>query len=162
MTPASDILGLDAGDLSRRVASRDISCVDLMKATLARIEAFNPRFNAIVSLRETPSLMEEARQRDEELARGDRLGWMHGFPIAVKDLADAQGLPTTQGSPAIGQRIAAGDALFVQRMKAAGAIVIGKTNTPEFGLGSHTYNPVFGTTRNAYAPERSAAAAAGG
>jgi amidase len=162
MTPASDILGLDAGDLSRRVASRDISCVDLMKATLARIEAFNPRFNAIVSLRETPSLMEEARQRDEELARGDRLGWMHGFPIAVKDLADAQGLPTTQGSPAIGQRIAAGDALFVQRMKAAGAIVIGKTNTPEFGLGSHTYNPVFGTTRNAYAPERSAGGSSGG
>jgi amidase len=133
-----------------------------MQATLARIEALNPRFNAIVSLRETQSLLAEARQRDDQLAHGDRLGWMHGFPIAVKDLADAQGLPTTQGSPAIGQRIAAGDALFVQRMKAAGAIVIGKTNTPEFGLGSHTYNPVFGTTRNAYDPSRSAGGSSGG
>jgi amidase len=87
---------------------------------------------------------------------------MHGFPIAVKDLSDAQGLPTTLGSLTCGDGIATGDALFVQRMKKAGAIVIGKTNTPEFGLGSHTYNQVFGTTRNAWDPSRSAGGSSGG
>jgi amidase len=162
MTPDQDPLALDAGDLSRRIAARDISCTALMQASLARIAALNPRFNAIVSLRDSASLLAQARQRDDELAHGRRRGWMHGFPIAVKDLADAQGLPTTMGSPAIGQRIATGDALFVERMKRAGAIVIGKTNTPEFGLGSHTYNPVFGTTLNAYDPSRSAGGSSGG
>jgi amidase len=162
MTPAPDLLALDAGELSRRIAAREISCTELMQASLARIDALNPRFNAIVSLRGGAELLAEARARDDELARGRRLGWMHGFPVAVKDLSDARGLPTTFGSPAIGKRPAAGDALFVQRMKSAGAIVIGKTNTPEFGLGSHTYNPVFGATRNAYDPSRSAGGSSGG
>jgi amidase len=161
--PAADtILSLSATDLSRRIASRAVSCSDLMQASLARIDALNPQFNAIVSLRDAGVLMDEARQRDEELAQGRRRGWMHGFPLAVKDLSDAQGLPTTLGSPAIGMRPAAADALFVQRMKAAGAIVIGKTNTPEFGLGSHTYNKVFGTTRNAHDPSRTAGGSSGG
>ncbi len=162
MPRATDILALTATELSRRIATREISCVELMQAALARIEALNPQFNAIVSLRDGAQVLAEARQRDEELARGQRHGWMHGFPIAVKDLSDAQGLPTTLGSPAIGMRPAAADALFVQRMKQAGAIVIGKTNTPEFGLGSHTYNTVFGTTLNAYDPARSAGGSSGG
>lgn len=162
MTTTTDLLALDAADLSRRIAAREVSCAELMQASLARIAALNPRFNAIVSLRDADTLLAEARARDDELARGQRLGWMHGFPIAVKDLSDAQGLPTTFGSPAIGKRPAAGDALFVQRMKRAGAIVIGKTNTPEFGLGSHTFNPVFGTTLNAYEPTRSAGGSSGG
>ena len=162
MTPATDILALTATGLSRRIAARELSCVELMQASLARIDALNPRFNAIVSLRVPDVLLAEARARDDALARGGRLGWMHGFPVAVKDLSDAQGLPTTFGSPAIGKRPAAADALFVQRMKAAGAIVIGKTNTPEFGLGSHTYNPVFGATFNAYDPSRSAGGSSGG
>ena len=158
----ADVLASTATDLSRRIAAREISCVELMRSSLARIEALNPQFNAIVSLRDADSLLAEARLRDEQLAQGQRLGWMHGFPVAIKDLSDAQGLPTTFGSPAIGKRAAAGDALFVQRMKAAGAIVIGKTNTPEFGLGSHTYNTVFGTTRNAYDPSRTAGGSSGG
>ena len=158
----TDPLSLTATDLSRAVTARDISCVELMQASLARIDALNPRFNAIVSLRAPDVLLAEARARDDALARGERLGWMHGFPVAVKDLSDAQGLPTTLGSPAIGKWPAAADALFVQRMKAAGAIVIGKTNTPEFGLGSHTYNPVFGATFNAYDPSRSAGGSSGG
>ncbi len=162
MTSTTDLLALDAADLSRRIAARELSCVELMQASLARIDALNPRFNAIVSLRDADALLAEARARDDDLARGRRLGWMHGFPIAVKDLSDAQGLPTTLGSPAIGKRPATGDALFVQRMKRAGAIVIGKTNTPEFGLGSHTFNPVFGTTLNAYEPTRSAGGSSGG
>jgi amidase len=162
MHPATDILALTATDLSRRIAAREISCAELMQASLARIDALNPRFVAIVSLRDPQALMAEARERDAELARGQRHGWMHGFPIAVKDLSDVQGLPTTLGSPAMGKHPAAADALFVQRMKRAGAIVIGKTNTPEFGLGSHTYNPVFGTTLNAYDPSRSAGGSSGG
>ena len=162
MAEPTDILSLTATDLSRRIAARDVSCSALMQASLARIGTLNPQFNAIVSLRDAGALMDEARQRDDELAQGRRRGWMHGFPIAVKDLSDAQGLPTTLGSAAIGMRPATADALFVQRMKAAGAIVIGKTNTPEFGLGSHTYNKVFGTTRNAYDPSRTAGGSSGG
>ena len=162
MAEPTDILSLTATDLSRRIAARDVSCSALMQASLARIGALNPQFNAIVSLRDAGALMDEARQRDDELAQGRRRGWMHGFPVAVKDLSDAQGLPTTLGSPAIGMRPATADALFVQRMKAAGAIVMGKTNTPEFGLGSHTYNKVFGTTRNAYDPSRTAGGSSGG
>src|SRR5690606_37376443 len=91
-----------------------------------------------------------------------RRGWMHGFPVAIKDLSDAAGLPTTRGSRTSSGQPAASDALFVQRMKQAGAIVIGKTNTPEFGLGSHTYNEVFGITRNAWDPARSAGGSSGG
>ena len=162
MAPSPDPLSLDAGELSRRIGARELSCLALMQASLARIADLNPRFNAIVSLRGADGLLAEARTRDDELARGQRRGWMHGFPIAVKDLADAQGLPTTMGSPAIDPRPAPRDALFVERMKRAGAIVIGKTNVPEFGLGSHTYNPVFGTTRNAYDPSRSAGGSSGG
>lgn len=161
MTDA-ELLALDAGTLSRTIAAREVSCRELMQASLRRIAALNPRHNAVVSLRDEAALLADADARDAELARGARLGWMHGFPVAVKDLQDAQGLRTTLGSTATGRRIAAGDALFVQRMKAAGAIVIGKTNTPEFGLGSHTYNQVFGITRNALDPSLSAGGSSGG
>jgi amidase len=158
----AELLALDASALSRCIASREVSCRQLMQASLERIAALNPRHNAIVSLRDTGELLREADARDAQLARGERSGWMHGFPVAVKDLSDVEGLPTTQGSLAVGLRIARSDALFVQRMKRAGAIVIGKTNTPEFGLGSHTFNEVFGTTRNAWQPERSAGGSSGG
>ena len=162
MTDAAELLALDAGALSRRIAAREVSCRELMQASLDRIAALNPLHNAIVSLREREDLMREADARDAQLARGQGMGWMHGFPVAVKDLSDAAGLPTTLGSLATGGRIAASDALFVQRMKRAGAIVIGKTNTPEFGLGSHTFNEVFGITRNAWNPEKSAGGSSGG
>ncbi|WP_332827190.1 amidase [Ramlibacter sp.] len=159
---ADSLLALDAGALSRRIAAREVSCRELMRASLDRIAALNPLHNAIVSLRDAESLLREADARDAGLARGESAGWMHGFPIAVKDLSDAEGLPTTQGSTAVGMRIARSDALFVQRMKRAGAIVIGKTNTPEFGLGSHTFNEVFGLTRNAWQPDKSAGGSSGG
>jgi len=160
--PTADILDLSATELSRHIASRALSCLDLMQAALARIEALNPRFNAIVSLRAPEALLADARERDAELARGQRRGWMHGFPLAVKDLSHAAGLPTSMGSPLAPRSPARGDSLHVARMRAAGAIVVGKTNTPEFGLGSHTYNPVFGITRNAYDPARSAGGSSGG
>ncbi len=161
MTNQDEWLALDAGTLSRRIAARELSCRELMQASLARIAQLNPVHNAVVSLRDADALLREADAHDARLARGERKGWMHGFPLAVKDLSDAQGLPTTQGSRTI-HRIATDDALFVRRMKAAGAIVIGKTNTPEFGLGSHTFNEVFGTTRNAWDPSRSAGGSSGG
>ena len=158
----NDLLCLTARELALRIAAREVSCREVMRASLQRIDELNPRFNALVSLRPREELLAQAQARDAQLARDERLGWMHGFPLAVKDLADAQGLVTTMGSPATARTPAAGDALFVQRMKAAGAIVIGKSNTPEFGLGSHTYNPVFGTTRNAFDPDRSAGGSSGG
>jgi amidase len=161
MTTQHELLALDAGTLSRRIAAREVSCRELMQASLGRIAQLNPVHNAIVSLRDADDLLRDADAHDAALARGERKGWMHGFPVAVKDLSDAQGLPTTQGSRTT-HRIATGDALFVQRMKASGAIVIGKTNTPEFGLGSHTFNEVFGTTRNAWDPSRSAGGSSGG
>jgi amidase len=161
MTP-SELLSLDAGELSRRIAAREVSCRALMQASLGRIAELNPTYNALVSLRGADELLAEADARDRELAQGRRAGWMHGFPVAVKDLADAQGLVTTMGSPATPRQPAARDALFVERMKRAGAIVIGKSNTPEFGLGSHTYNNVFGTTGNAWDASKTAGGSSGG
>ena len=158
----AELLALDATRLSRLIATRAVSCRELMGAALARIEALNPRFNAIVSLRDPASLLAEAHERDAQLARGERLGWMHGFPVAIKDLSHAIGLPTSMGSPIAPRTPARSDSLHVARMRQAGAIVIGKTNTPEFGLGSHTYNSVFGTTLNAYDPRLSAGGSSGG
>jgi amidase len=158
----AELLALDATTLSRHIAARQVSCRELMEATLARIEALNPRFNAIVSLRDPEQSLADADERDTRLARGERLGWMHGFPLAVKDLSHAAGLPTSMGSPLAPRSPSAVDSLHVARARRAGAIVIGKTNTPEFGLGSHTYNTVFGATLNAYQPALSAGGSSGG
>ena len=133
-----------------------------MSDFLERIERFNPAVNAIVSLRDETELLAEARRCDDELGRGEYRGWMHGFPHAVKDLADASGLPTTLGSPLFAGRLASGDAQHIGRLRAAGAIFIGKTNVPEAGLGSHSYNRVFGTTLNPYDPSKSAGGSSGG
>ncbi|MBM1219306.1 amidase [Ponticoccus sp. SC2-23] len=144
--------------LSDAVARKDISASELMAATLDRIDRINPDLNAIVSLRDRDSLMDEARQAEG----AERKGWLHGIPIAIKDLSNAKGLPTTMGSPLFAGQVAEGDSLFVSRLRAAGAIVIGKTNTPEFGLGSQTYNAVFGATSNPYDRARTCGGSSGG
>lgn len=149
-TKLSDIVVMDAHQLSQAIAAKRVSCAEVMTAYLDHIARFNPKVNAIVSLRDRADLMQEARERDAQLARGQSLGWMHGFPHAVKDLAAAKGIRMTMGSPILKDFIPANDSIHVERMKRAGAIVIGKTNTPEFGLGSQTYNPIFGTTLNPY------------
>src|SRR5262249_19337359 len=113
-------------------------------------------------LRPESELLAEARQCDAELARGQHRGWMHGFPHAVKELADVRGMVTTHGSPILRNNLVQKDALFVERIRAAGAIFIGKTNAPEFGLGSQSYNPVFGVTRNAWDPSRTSGGSSGG
>ena len=133
-----------------------------MQAYLSRIEEVNPRHLAIVSLQDGDLLLRQADERDAQLARGESMGWMHGMPQAIKDLCNTAGIPTTLGSPLMRNFVPQDDGLMVQRMKAAGCIVIGKTNTPEFGLGSHTFNEVFGITRNAYDPSRSAGGSSGG
>ena len=161
--PTSDpVTAQDASALSAAIHARQISCREVMQAYLARIARLNPRFNALVSLRPGDELLAEADACDAELARGHSRGWLHGVPQAIKDLANAAGLPTTMGSPLMQGFIAREDGLMAARMKAAGCIVIGKSNTPEFGLGSHTFNPVFGTTLNAYDPARSAGGSSGG
>ena len=158
-----DITDLPAHQLSLAIRERRISCRELMQATLARIEAVNPVHNAIVSLRDGDALLREADERDAELRRGAApVGWMHGMPQAIKDMAQTAGIRTTLGSPLLRDFVPTEDGLMVQRMKAAGCIVIGKTNTPEFGLGSHTFNEVFGVTRNAYDRSKSAGGSSGG
>ncbi|HEY4066331.1 MAG TPA: amidase [Burkholderiaceae bacterium] len=158
----SELTDRSASALAAAIAAREISCRELMQATLARIDAVNPAHNAIVSLRGTDALLREADVCDAELAQGRSRGWMHGLPQAIKDLAPTAGLRTTLGSPLMREHVPAHDGLMVARMKAAGCIVIGKTNTPEFGLGSHTFNEVFGVTRNAFDPSRSAGGSSGG
>jgi amidase len=146
------ITGMSALDLSRAIRARAVSCVEVMGATLDAIAARNGAANAIVALRPEDELLAEAARADAALSRDAAAGWMHGMPHAVKDTTAAAGLAFTQGSPVFADRIAEEDAPHVARMRAAGAILIGKTNVPEFGLGSHTYNTVFGATRNPYDP----------
>ncbi|MEE4299750.1 MAG: amidase [Pseudomonadales bacterium] len=156
------ITSLSAVALSTAIARRELSCVEVMQAHLARIAEANPVHNAIVELREEAALLDEARAADRELAAGVYRGRLHGMPHGVKDLADAAGLPTSMGSPIFAGRIAAADSLHVARIRAAGAILVGKTNVPEFGLGSQSYNSVFGVTRNALDPELTAGGSSGG
>lgn len=156
------LLTIDATELSRMIAAREVSCVEVMRFHLDRIRRFNPVHNAVVSLRDEDALMADAGLADRELAAGRRRGWMHGFPSAIKDLAATAGIRTTLGSPLFADNVPDRDCLMVSRMRAAGAIVIGKTNTPELGLGSHTYNPVHGTTRNAWNRSLTAGGSSGG
>ena len=131
-------------------------------AFLERIDERNPAVNAIVSIRDRDVLLAEAGERDDELARGGSRGWMHGIPQAIKDLSLTEGIRTTMGSRLLEHFVPDADSLMVARMKAAGCIVIGKTNVPEFGLGSHTFNDVFGTTRNPFDLTRTAGGSSGG
>lgn len=157
-----EIIQLGATELSAAIHSRAVSCREVMEAYLERIHRINPCYKAIVSIRPDDELLGDADVCDAELARGASRGWMHGMPQAIKDLAPVDGLPFTRGSLLLRDNVAYEDDLMVARMKAAGCIVIGKTNTPEFGLGSHTFNEVFGTTVNAYDPRLSAGGSSGG
>jgi len=158
----SDITHLSASELSVAIRKKRVSCVEVMQSYLAKIHRHNPTYNAIVSLLEDDVLLQKASEADEALQRGEYWGWMHGMPHAVKDLADAKGLASSYGSPLFAGMIAKEDSFHIGRIRAQGAIFIGKTNTPEFGFGSHSYNEVFGTTGNAYNPALSAGGSSGG
>ncbi len=160
-TPCS-ITALSASDLSKAIHSKAYSCVEVMQAYLKRIAKVNPTYNAIISLRGESELLTEAKLHDEMLAAGNSKGWLHGIPQAIKDLSPAAGIYTVYGSPLMTKNVPLEDGLMVQRMKAAGAIIIGKTNVPEFGLGSHSFNTVFGATKNAFDMTKTAGGSSGG
>jgi amidase len=151
-----------ARGLAAALRARELSAREVMSWQLERIEAVNPRVNAIVSLRPEAALAEAAVADERAAGGGERLGPLHGLPIAIKDLEDTAGIRTTYGSAAFADHVPAVDSLVVGRLRAAGAIIVGKTNTPEFGVGSHTFNEVFGATRNPWAPDRSAGGSSGG
>ncbi|MEP4194979.1 MAG: amidase [Aliishimia sp.] len=154
----TDLTYKPALELSDMIGAKQISAVELMRATLDRIGATNGAVNAIVSLRDGDALLAEAKAADGAESKG----WLHGIPIAIKDLGNVRGLPTSMGSPLFAGQIAEKDDIIVARLRNAGAIVIGKTNTPEFGLGSHTFNPVFGATQNPYDRTRTCGGSSGG
>ena len=160
--PVNNLVLMDATALAAAIHSGKASCVEVMTAYLNHIEGVNPQVNAIVALQDRESLMALARERDSQLARGESMGPLHGFPYAVKDLQAVKGIRTTMGSPILKDFVPSAEGIMVERLRNAGAIFIGKTNTPEFGLGSHTYNQVYGVTRNAYDTGRSAGGSSGG
>ena len=152
---------LDAVDLVARIRRKDVSVREVMAAHLARIERINPKVNAIVTL-VADRAMADAARADEQTARGGPLGVLHGLPTAHKDLVDTAGIRTTRGSRFYRDNVPSRDALIVTRMRAAGAITCGKTNTPELGSGSQTFNEVFGATRNPYDLSKTCGGSSGG
>jgi amidase len=160
--PANSLTDLDAHRLSQAIHARRVSCREVMQAYLARIHRLNPQLNAIIHLAPDAALLRQADDCDAELARGASRGWMHGLPQAIKDTGHALGFPSTVGSPLLKDVMPTQDSLTAARMKAAGCIVIGKTNTPELALGSHTFNPLHGATANAWDAAVSAGGSSGG
>lgn len=160
--PAGDICRLSAIDLAEAIRLRRLSVREVVTAFLDRIEAVNPLVNAIVSLRERADILREADAADAHLAQGGLTGSLFGLPMAIKDLAMTRGLRTSSGSPIFADFVPQEDDFFVERIRNAGAIIIGKTNVPEFGLGSNTYNNVFGPTLNAFDPALTAGGSSGG
>jgi amidase len=138
-TPATELAGL--------YRARKVSPLEVMQAVLARIDAVNPRVNAYVTLARA-SALRAARQATLRIRRGATLPPLHGVPVSIKDLTPTKGVRTTWGSKIFERHVPAEDAVVVERLKAAGAIIVGKTNTPEFGAGGNTFNAVFGATRN--------------
>jgi amidase len=152
---------LPATEIARLVRAKELSAREVLSAHLERIDRLNPSLNAIVTLVPEQALA-AAAAADEAQARGEALGPLHGLPIAHKDLQPTKGIRTTFGSPVFEHFVPDEDSLLVERARRAGAILLGKTNTPEFGAGSQTFNPVFGATRNAYDPSKTCGGSTGG
>jgi amidase len=161
MGQASDLCEMTAVELAARLRSKDVSAREVMAAHLAQIERVNPKVNAIVTLVAERAIA-DAGKADEAIARGEPVGVLHGLPVAHKDLVDTAGIRTTRGSRFYRDHVPLQDALIVTRIRAAGAITVGKTNTPEFGAGSQTFNAVFGATRNPYDLGRTCGGSSGG
>jgi amidase len=155
------IVDLTARQLADQLHRKQLSAREVVQAHLDRIETVNPRINAIVTLTAEQAL-EAAAHADEQLAARRPVGRLHGIPMAHKDTHETAGIRTTYGSPLLGDHVPDQDELIIERLHAAGAITLGKTNVPEFAAGSHTINPVFGPTRNPYDPTRSAGGSSGG
>ena len=164
MPPMSEHTGIcfsSAVELAARIRRRELSAREVMAAFLTQIERLNPQVNAIPTL--LPERAEAgAEAADRALAAGEATGALHGLPIAIKDLVATRGIRTTFGSPIYADHVPDQDEIIVERLRSAGAVIIGKTNTPEFGAGSQTFNPVFGKTRNPYDLERTCGGSSGG
>jgi amidase len=158
----SELCFLPATELALLLHTKKLSARELMQAHLQQIERVNPKVNAIVTLMPQDHLMAQAETADEALAKGNWLGPLHGLPIGVKDLHETRFIRTTYGSPLRSNFVPDFDCLVVEREKKAGAIVIGKTNVPEFGLGSQTTNPIFGSTLNPYDLSKTCGGSTGG
>ncbi len=158
---ASEVYELSAVEMARRIRAKDLSAREVLAAHLRQIERVNPSVNAIVTLL-AERAMEQARKADEALAHGDAVGPLHGLPVAHKDLQPTAGIRTTFGSPIYKDFVPGADSLLVERIRSAGAILLGKTNTPEFGAGSQTFNEVFGATRNPYDLTKTCGGSSGG
>jgi amidase len=153
---------MDATKLAAKIKNKEVSAVEVMTAFLDRIDKVNPKVNAIVSMIHRDDAMKLAKQADADMAAGKPFGKLHGMPWAVKDTEDVKGFPTTKGALPFKNYMPAADSLLAERLRAAGALFIGKTNTPEFAAGSNTTNPVFGATRNPYDLTRTVGGSTGG
>uniref|UniRef100_UPI003EBF65ED amidase family protein n=1 Tax=Brevibacterium casei TaxID=33889 RepID=UPI003EBF65ED len=156
-----DLRWLSTRELAARIAAKEISAREALTDQLRRIDEVNPAINAVVT-RDDDRAMAEAAAADEALAAGEEVGVLHGVPMTHKDTHDTAGMRTTWGSPIMADRVPEADSLIIARLRRAGVITSGKTNVPEFAAGSHTFNPVFGTTRNPYDLTKSASGSSGG
>src|SRR2546430_6614886 len=151
---------LSATELRRLIGAREVSPVEVLDACLARLERYNPTLNAVVTVNERAR--DDARDLERRLQKGEKPGLLCGLPVGIKDVTPVKGLRTTFGSTLYENFVPAEDALVVQRLRAAGAVILGKTNTPEFAAGGNTFNDVFGRTRNPWNPALSAGGSTGG
>ena len=161
-TRSDEICFLSLRELAGLLRSRQLSAREVMAAHLEQIRRWNPRLNAIVAKLDDESCLALADAADARVARGDPPGALHGLPWAFKDLEPAVGFPCTRGSPIFRNDRPTADSVLVERLRQAGVVPIGKTNTSEFGMGSNTYNGVYGTTRNPYDATRCAGGSSGG
>jgi amidase len=158
--PEESIALLPAAELARLVRARELSPVEVLDACLERVEALNPAINAVVTL--DPGARGAAVALERRIAKGEEVGPLAGVPVGIKDVTQVGGVRTTFGSPLFAEHVPEHDALVVRRLRAADALILGKTNTPEFAAGGNTFNEVFGRTRNPWNPERSAGGSTGG
>ena len=158
MTKACDLTPTDARP---RIATRELSPVELLESCIARIEAVNPAVNAVITTC-FDRARDEARAAERAVRSGDQLGLIHGLPVAIKDLSQTQGVRTTFGSLLYEDHVPDADERLVAAIRAQGGIVVGKTNTPEFGAGANTTNRVFGATGNPFAPDLTCGGSSGG
>ena len=159
---ADDLCFMSGRELAGLIRTRKLSARDVMLAHLRQIERVNPRVNAIVAKLDDTRCLALADEADRRLAKGDDVGPLHGLPFAFKDTEAAVGFPFTRGSPIFKDDMPTEDTVLVERLRNAGVLPIGKTNVPEFGMGSHTYNKVYGTTLNPYDLTKSAGGSSGG
>jgi amidase len=157
----SDLCFLPARELVRLIRSRALSAREVTEAHLRQVERFNPTVNAIVTL--VPEMaLAAASEADAMLGRNEPVGPLHGLPMAHKDMTQTKGIRTTYGSPLLAEFVPQQDSLVIERLRAAGVVTIGKTNVPEFGAGSQTYNTIFGETRNPYDTTKTCGGSSGG